>query len=334
MGKILTIGIPVYNMEKYLHRCLDSVTGISNLEDVEIIVVNDGSKDRSSEIAKGYEQRFPKSVRVIDKPNGGWGSAINRSVAEATGKYYKSLDSDDWFDTANLNRFVTELQTLDADMILSPFNEVDENGNVTSEKVFTPDLYGQTFDLEEYIARQGTLNKTIHAIAYRTQLLKDHDFQVWEKFYGDIDYINTPLTYVKTIHLSPLCLYQYMIGREGQSISIAGYRAHISDYLSVARKLLPSFARTTPTSHVEKYLFEDSINIATFAYKLLLPPSHCWNLPDSKLILKEFDKFLKYNVPLIYLNVSKRNKRLGISPISIWRTFGVNIYAMFSQNNS
>ena len=85
MGKILTIGIPVYNMEKYLDRCLSSVTGIRDLDKVEIIVVNDGSKDRSLEIARAYEQRFPESVRVIDKPNGGWGSGINLSIKEATG---------------------------------------------------------------------------------------------------------------------------------------------------------------------------------------------------------------------------------------------------------
>ena len=86
MGKILTIGIPVYNMEKYLDRCLSSVTGIRDLDKVEIIVVNDGSKDRSLEIARAYEQRFPESVRVIDKPNGGWGSGINLSIKEEIGR--------------------------------------------------------------------------------------------------------------------------------------------------------------------------------------------------------------------------------------------------------
>lgn len=328
MEKLLTVGIPVYNMEKYLHRCLKSITTIKNRKDCEIIVVNDGSKDCSLEIAREYEALHPDLVRVIDKPNGGWGSAINRSIAEAQGKYYKSLDSDDWFDTENLDNFIEEIRNIEADIILSPFNEVDEDGNITSAKNFGAKHIGQTLDLNEYIAEEGTFRKSIHAIAYRTQLLKDNNFHVWEKFYGDIDYINTPLTYAKTIHFSPYCIYQYMIGREGQSISIAGYRAHLNDYLSMAKKLIAIFGKKEPTSAVEKYLFEDSIKIALFAHKLLMYPSYCGNTPDAKKLLKNFNLFLKREAPLLFDIVPTRISKFGISPISIWRATGINLYKL------
>lgn len=326
MEKLLTIGIPVYNMEKYLHRCLKSVSSIKNRTDCEIIVVNDGSRDNSLKIAREYESLNPDLIHVIDKPNGGWGSAINLSINEAHGKYYKSLDSDDWFDTVCLDNFIDEIRDIDTDIILSPFNEVDEDGNITSYKNFGAKHFGQTLDLNEYIAGEGTFRKSIHAIAYRTQLLKDNNFHVWEKFYGDIDYINTPLTYAKTIHFSPYCIYQYMIGREGQSISVAGYRAHINDYLSMAKKLISIFGKKRPSNAVEKYLFEDSIKIAVFAHKLLMYPSLCGNTPDSKKLLKDFNYFLKIETPLLFNIVPSQISKFGISPISIWRITGINLY--------
>lgn len=105
MQKLLTIVIPTYNMQDYLHRCLYSLV----LEDeqlmsqLEVLVINDGSKDRSSEIGHEYEAKYPDVIRVIDKENGNYGSCVNRALAEATGKYFRMLDADDWCDTSALN---------------------------------------------------------------------------------------------------------------------------------------------------------------------------------------------------------------------------------------
>lgn len=330
MEKVLTIGIPVYNMEKYLDRCLTSVTSIKNRDVCEIIVVIDGSKDRSLEIAKVYEKRYPDLLRVIDKQNGGWGSCINLTIQEARGKYYKSLDSDDWFDTGNLDSFIEELKDLDADMILSPYWETDETGNLTIEKVFSPELYGQTLNLNDYIQSTGTFNKTIHAIAFKTSVLKDNGIYVWERFYGDIDYINSPLKFVKTIHFSPYNIYRYMIGRDGQSISVKGYRAHINDYLSVARKMIQSFGNTKDNYPINVYLYNDAINIAMFAYKLMMQPGLCGNEPGIEQLLKDFDQFLKAVSPTIYRKVKRRSKKWGVSPISIWRMTFINVYKLFN----
>lgn len=331
MNKILTIGIPVYNMEKYLHRCLKSVTAIKNREACEIIVVNDGSKDRSLDIMREFEAKYPGTIIAIDKPNGGWGSAINRTIEEATGKYYKTLDSDDWFDSENLDRFIEELRTVDADMILSPFNEVDENGSVISAKDFATGYHGQTIDLNAYIAQQTSFEKTIHSIAYRTNMLRTNKFHVWEKFYGDIDYNNTPLSYVKNIHLSPYCIYQYMLGREGQSISVKGYRAHINDYMGMAKKLISQHGRMPLLTNVDKYLLEDSIRIATFAFKLLMKPSLCGRSEQSEAQLKDFDLFLKTESYLIYKEIPKRISKYGISIVSIWRLTGINLYKLLPR---
>ena len=101
-GKILSIVIPTYNMEKYLPVCLDSVTDELVSDRLEVIVVNDGSTDGSLDIIRRYEQKRPDLIKVIDKANGHYGSCVNAGLGIATGKYFKILDADDWFDTSDL----------------------------------------------------------------------------------------------------------------------------------------------------------------------------------------------------------------------------------------
>ena len=104
--KVLTVLIPVYNTEKYIKRCLDSLLVPETLNDIEVIVVNDGSKDHSVEIVKTYVEKYPQTVVLIDKENGGHGSTINAGLKAAKGKYFRVLDSDDWFNTIEFVKFV------------------------------------------------------------------------------------------------------------------------------------------------------------------------------------------------------------------------------------
>ena len=110
MNKILTIIIPTYNMEKYLRRCLDSlIIDEEEMKQLEVLVINDGSKDSSSQIAHEYQDKYPDTFRVIDKENGNYGSCINRGLKEATRKYVKVLDADDSFDTKNFAKLLNVL---------------------------------------------------------------------------------------------------------------------------------------------------------------------------------------------------------------------------------
>lgn len=94
--KLLTITVPCFNSESYLKRCLDSL--VMGGKDVEIIVVNDGSTDRTGEIAESYAKRFPDLVTAVHKENGGHGSGVNTGLRLASGKYFKVVDSDDWLE--------------------------------------------------------------------------------------------------------------------------------------------------------------------------------------------------------------------------------------------
>ena len=146
MQKLLTIVIPTYDMEAYLNRCLDSLLiSDEQMQLLEVLVINDGSKDKSYAIAHEYEAKYPNTFRVIDKENGNYGSCVNRGLKEASGQYIKVLDADDWFDTTEFEKYLKQLQSVEVDMVLTPYSIVNENGikqkemefDINSEQIFS-----------------------------------------------------------------------------------------------------------------------------------------------------------------------------------------------------
>ena len=131
MNKILSVVIPTYNMEKYLKICLDSFIYDDKAHDLEVLIVNDGSKDNSLKIAQEYETKYPNIFKVIDKENGGHGSTINAGLKVATGKYFKAVDADDWVDTKELAKLLDYLKTADVDCVLTDFTFFYETNNST-----------------------------------------------------------------------------------------------------------------------------------------------------------------------------------------------------------
>lgn len=329
MEKILTIGIPVYNMERYLDRCLSSVTGISNLDKVEIIVVNDGSKDRSLEIARAYEQRFPQSVRVIDKPNGGWGTAINTLVEQANGKYFKSLDSDDWFDTNELDRFINTIEQIDVDLIITDYTEVDDAGNIKIIKASGKS--GIVITTADFVISADYHIASIHGVTYNAQMLKMNKVCVEPKFYADLDYILTPLQFVKQVFVDHINVYQYYYGRPGQSVSIEGYNKHFKDYINVTKKLIPLIEKNATTNPILYLMYLKRIfGIAISCYRLLMMTKYQGKNHESKTILKSFDEYVMRESSSLYKAIGKK-KAFGVLPyISIWRLTGINIFKILN----
>ena len=148
--KTLSIAIPVYNTENYIKRSVDSILVQDIIDDVEVILVNDGSKDGSIKILREYEQKYPQSVIVIDKENGGHGSTINAALKVATGKYFRVLDSDDWFNSKDFITFVKNLKDEDADLVVTNYRkEFVYNG--ASEKIKWKKLEdGKTYNFDDF----------------------------------------------------------------------------------------------------------------------------------------------------------------------------------------
>ena len=134
--KLLTFAIPCYNSQDYMEKCIDSI--LVGGEDVEILIIDDGSKDRTAEIADDYAKRYPTIVKAIHQENGGHGEAVNAGIRNASGIYFKVVDSDDWVDEFAYLQILDKLRELvgsenNLDMLLA--NYVYEKEGAKHKKV-------------------------------------------------------------------------------------------------------------------------------------------------------------------------------------------------------
>lgn len=244
MNKLLTIVIPTYNMEKYLRRCLDSlvIEDYSLFETLEVLVINDGSKDSSSTIAHEYQDMYPNVFRVIDKENGNYGSCVNRGIIEASGKYFKILDADDWYNTEALVVFLDKLKKISSDVVFTMHQVCYSNGKVKTKNV--KGISADTYYFEDYdfISSDNTSLLSMHSITYRTDFLHASGLRHQEGIsYTDIEFCYFPLTSARTFLYVGVCLYNYFIGREGQTVAKEAEIRHYNDFYLVCRRIVPDY---------------------------------------------------------------------------------------------
>ena len=245
MQKVLTITIPSYNVEKYLKQTLDSFLSPEILEEVEVLIVDDGSKDRTAEIGKVYERQYPQTFRVISKENGGHGSTINRGIQEAKGTYFKVVDGDDWVDTEDFVKLVKVLKNCTAQYVVTNYYEVND---VTGEK--TPVDYKVLKEKEIWSFEEAGKRKQIamHALVIQTSILKENQIRLDEHcFYVDVEYVLYPIPYVETLQFLDLFVYMYRLAVMTQSVSLQGYQKHMQNHIDVILHLTNFFQEYAKT---------------------------------------------------------------------------------------
>lgn len=260
MGKILSITIPSYNVEKYIDKCVQSMLVDSILDDIEILIVNDGSKDSTPQIAKGYVEKYPQTVRLIDKENGGHGSTINAGIREATGKYFKVVDGDDWLNTENLEHFITLLKSRDEDLIASDYLCIrDESYDILAEKRVSSDasFYGKVKYLDK-----GEVKEVIkmHGFTIRTSILKENNITIDEHcFYVDAEYIAYPMPFVSSVYYDNEFIYMYRLGRNGQSMDIKSLQRNRGMHMKVLNAMLGFYEKLPQMTDGKKSYIEKVI---------------------------------------------------------------------------
>lgn len=243
MSKLLTIVIPTYNMHDYLRRCLDSICVESVMEEVQVIVVNDGSTDDTSKIAHEYERCFPHYIQVIDKENGNYGSCMNAALPLAVGKYFRTLDADDWYDVEAFVKFVEDLHHTDADLIITEkVNRYSDRSQETRPFLFPPHLpMCQDISFDDIDWNNPNLREMMGVmfLTTKTSLLRSIRMQ-WSEgvFYSDFEYITLPLIQSATVRLVPYPVYQYLLGREGQSVGYTFSLKNKHSYAVVLHSIL------------------------------------------------------------------------------------------------
>ncbi len=220
MQKLLTIVVPVYKVEPYINKCLDSciLADEKLMSQLEVIIVNDGTPDNSAEMSREYVKRYPQTFRQIDKENGGHGSAWNVGLKEATGKYLRFLDSDDWL--TNLDQLMEDLATCEADLVFTHINRYyadkdsnlleridDEYNVVKSLSVFDFTKNGQPYIMDFWFA---TYKRSI--LTYNEKIFAEHTM------YDDAILFVLPAVRAKNYVCFDYVVYNYFIGRVGQSV--------------------------------------------------------------------------------------------------------------------
>lgn len=237
--KILTIIVPVYKVEAYIKKCLDSLILTPDLmQKMEVIIVNDGTPDNSAEMSRDYVKRFPETFRQIDKENGGHGSAWNVGLREATGKYLRFLDSDDWL--TNLPEFLDKLTHCDTDVVITRISRYFEDKRV-SEESQCPKTLDTVLPIEQIGPEEFSEYESIGDFwfsTYKTDLLKPMCPLFLEGIsYDDSILFIIPLLYAKDYIAYDIVLYNYLLGRDGQSMSREVQRKKIPDRMKVLHQM-------------------------------------------------------------------------------------------------
>lgn len=294
--KQLSIIIPIYNMEKYLSKCLSSlIVENENLQNtIEIIAVIDGATDNSSSIAHLFQKKYPGIIKVIDKENGNYGSCINRGLKEATGKYIRILDADDSFNKENFARFLQILSSIDADLILSNYNLVDNKGNILERRSFDLETMITT-DIVKVLKPVSELE--MHAITYRRQILLDINYHQTEGIsYTDTEWAFIPLMAVNTVCYVNLQIYNYLVGRPGQTMDISVLRKSMPQMMTVYKRLMQIYKSSHLDAHKNSILFDHRIDgFVERTYGQTL-----YNKVLDKNELKRLDDMVKKYKPVLY----------------------------------
>lgn len=309
--KYITFTVPCYNSESYMRRCVDSL--LPGGRDVEIILVDDGSTDRTAEIADEYQLRYPDIVRVVHKKNGGHGSGVNKGLELARGLYYKVVDSDDWLDLHSYWRLLEKIREMCGG------GRADFEGNI-------PDLficnyvydhldqgvrksmgYRNVFPNEELCTWETTGRfhpsqyLIMHALMFRTEVLRKSGVKLPEHtFYVDNLFSYQPLPYVESIYYMDMDLYHYYLGRDDQSVNEKVMMKRIDQQIRVTELVAKSVDLDEVKKQYPKLAAYMTRNISIM---LSISSIHLLLIENAEAMEKRrnmWDKIREYNAALYY----------------------------------
>ncbi|MCR5079103.1 MAG: glycosyltransferase [Bacilli bacterium] len=306
--KLLTITVPCYNSAAYMNKCIDKMLEVDH-NDIEIIIVNDGSKDETLLIAKKYEEQYPDVVRVIDKENGGHGSGVNAGIANATGVYFRVCDSDDYLEPESLKKLLAVMK-----------KAVEENNE--PDVIFTNYVYDHAYDntyrtnslsrimpkdriftWDEMKAWKVDEYTLMHSINYKTSIIRESKMVLPEHcFYVDEIYCYTPLFYCKKLYYMEIPLYWYFIGRPDQSVTLENMKKRYKMQLTVVENMFGAYTyeqlKTKPKK-LRKYMIHTLRIMTTVATAYVYFDKGKQRRRDYR----EFKKRIKASNPSLYKRI-------------------------------
>lgn len=307
--KLLTFAVPCYNSADYMRHCISTL--LTGGDRVEIVIINDGSKDDTLTIANKYAAKYPDIVRVVDKENGGHGSGVNAGIDHATGLYYKVVDSDDWVSVKALSELLDKLEEFAEafdekgssanipDLVIANY-VYEKEGKLVKEVVKYHHLpKGQIFGWDRFSIPEPGHYLLMHSIIYRTGLLKECGLRLPEHmFYVDNIYAYVPLPYVKRMYYLDINLYRYFIGRPDQSVHEDVMIGRVDQQIAVNKIMIDSWKlmddpMITDRPRLQRYMLKD-LEIITTISSILLIRAHTDEALQKK---EELWKYLEEKDP-------------------------------------
>ena len=289
--KLLSIAIPCYNSEAYMEKCINSL--LLGGEEVEILVVDDGSSDRTAQIADEYAEKYPTIVRALHQENGGHGAAVNTGLKNATGLYFKVVDSDDWVNRESYEKILHTLEELvkgshTVDLLISNF--VYEKQGAVKKRVMH---YRHCFPTEEVFTWDQVKHMPkgkyllMHSLIYRTKLLVDCGLELpRHTFYVDNIFAFDPLPYVKTMYYVDTNFYRYFIGRDDPSVNETVMIRRIDQQIRVNKLMVDSYTKhTSMNKRTRKYMISYLDIITTVSSIMLIRSGTAEALEKKKELL-------------------------------------------------
>lgn len=301
MDKVLSISVAAYNVEGTLEETLKAFVASGTLDKIEVIIVDDGSKDSTAELAKKYVEKYPHAFRLVSKENGGWGSTVNAGLNKAQGKYFRQVDGDDYYDPKNMSAYIEKLERCDADMVITPYVSFDDaTRNILSHENCNPGcevekVYALT-DVEAFAP-------FMHSIAVKTSCIQGKIAITEHCFYTDTEFVLKACNHVKTVAFFDMEIYCYRRASVGQSMSLAGMEKHYAEQTRVIETLLDYMASDVVDPAVQKIY--DSLLLGTCCWQYLvllyIKPSK-----QHKKDLVAYDKLIREKAPKYYDKIGSR----------------------------
>lgn len=303
-NKILSISVAAYNLEKLIEENLKSFINSEVNDLIEVIVTDDGSKDKTSEIVEKYAKEYPGTIVLVQQKNMGAGSTVNSGIKHATGKYFKMVDGDDWVETDNLNQLVRKLQNIDVDMVITNYETYDDS----TKKIIDETKFSIELDKEvEFENICKDLHLDMHNVIYRTSILQENNIVLDNGFYTDMEYLLLPIPFINKVVYYDMNIYVYRIAREGQSVSLPSMQKNIGMHHLVLKRLIEYYEsnKNNLPQNTRKYIVNRLGKMADTELVTLLSFEVS---KEQKNKIKEYVKEIKTSSIEIYNSFKKGKK--------------------------
>lgn len=288
--KILTISVAAYNVEETLSKTLESMYDKRIEDDLEVLIIDDGSKDNTEKIAKEYEKKSPKIFRYIKKKNGGHGSTINKGIELAQGKYFKVVDGDDWVNTEALVAFINKLKYINSDLILTDFMEIYPNkkNKVNLIQNMQP---GKEYSWKDKINVEKVV---LHTVTVKTNLLRKNHVYITEKcFYVDVEFVVWAAYVSHTITYLNIYLYMYRLGEANQSVAKSNMLKNVKMQERVSYQLVKMYDQFIKSNSMVSNQKETIFNTLKRSIGSTMRTYLLMSTQVSKEKIKSFDNNIK-----------------------------------------